>query len=47
MVLIPAPIKVTWCVCYGRAITECKFTRKEMVCVKTLYNYADADLIGR
>ena len=31
--------------CYGRAITDCKFTRKEMVCVKTLYNYVDAGLI--
>lgn len=32
--------------CYGRAITEGKFTREEMVCVKTLYNYVDAGLIG-
>lgn len=32
--------------CYGRAITGRKFTRKEMVCVKTLYNYVDAGLIG-
>lgn len=32
--------------CYGRAITDRKFTRKEMVCVKTLYNYVDAGLIG-
>ena len=31
--------------CYGRAITEGKFTREEMVCVKTLYNYVDAGLI--
>lgn len=32
--------------CYGRAITDRKFTRKEMVCVKVLYNYVDAGLIG-
>ena len=32
--------------CYGRAITDRKFTIKEMVCVKTLYNYVDAGLIG-
>ena len=32
--------------CYGRAITGRKFTRKEMVCVKALYNYVDAGLIG-
>lgn len=32
--------------CYGRAITEGKFTREEMVCVKTLYNYVDSGLIG-
>ena len=32
--------------CYGRAITDRKFTRKEIVCVKTLYNYVDAGLIG-
>lgn len=32
--------------CYGRAITEGKFTREEMVCVKTLYDYVDSGLIG-
>lgn len=32
--------------CYGRALKDKKFTRKEMVCVKTLYNYVDSGLIG-
>ena len=31
--------------CYGRAIKEENFTRDEMVCVKTLYNYVDAGLL--
>ncbi len=32
--------------CYGRALLDHAFTREEMVCVKTLYNYVDAGLIG-
>ncbi len=32
--------------CCGRAVTEGKFNRDEMVCVKALYNYVDAGLIG-
>lgn len=31
--------------CCGRAVTEGKFNRDEMVCIKTLYNYVDAGLI--
>lgn len=27
--------------CYGRALLDGEFTRDEMVCVKTLYNYVD------
>lgn len=30
--------------CYGRACAEGLFSREEMVCVKTLYNYVDAGL---
>lgn len=32
--------------CCGRAVTEGKFNRDEMVCIKTLYTYVDAGLIG-
>lgn len=32
--------------CFGRAIAYNEFSRDEMVCVKTLYNYVDAGLIG-
>ena len=32
--------------CYGRALIDNAFTREEMVCVKTLYKYVDAGLIG-
>lgn len=32
--------------CYGRALRDHEFTRDEMVCVKTLYNYVDSGLIG-
>ena len=31
--------------CYGRALIEGEFTRNEMVCVKTLYNYVDAGIL--
>lgn len=33
-------------VCFGRALTENLFTRDEMVCVKTLYNYVDIGLLS-
>lgn len=32
--------------CYGRALHDHEFTREEMVCVKTLYNYVDSGLIS-
>lgn len=32
--------------CYGRALASKMFTRNDMVCVKTLYNYVDLQLIG-
>lgn len=31
--------------CYGRALLDDEFTRDDMVCVKTLYNYVDAGLL--
>lgn len=31
--------------CYGRALAEGIFSREEMVCVKTLYNYVDSGLL--
>ena len=32
--------------CYGRALASKMFTRNDMVCVKTLHNYVDLQLIG-
>lgn len=31
--------------CFGRALNDALFSREEMVCVKTLYNYVDAGLL--
>lgn len=31
--------------CYGRALLDDEFTRDEIVCVKTLYNYVDAGFL--
>lgn len=33
-------------VCYGKALESGKFSRDEIVCTKTLYNYVDNGLIG-